>query len=928
MVPLAAAWTLVWTAQVVAQPKPASAATEILQPPHRRPTQQTYGRHRLIKRFTFEEAEQNNFEELPIHWYVIGRSADTANPHFLRQPIHQELLKRTGYPAYAPVRFDRPQREPGEHRLLLGLEGGRSGAFLEVGALPAVPESDYLVTAQVRTSGLVHANAALTAYFVDARGNKIDDSQVAIDPTRTSGEWQTVTLRLLGDYPGAAWIGMQVEARQPEATPDAPLGNHEVVYRDVAGGVWFDDITVWQVPRLVIRTQSPVNVIRAPVAPKLSMQVQDLTGRSLGSQVVLYDHHLNEVARLVQPIHDGRRSRWAWAPPLKKYGWYLADMTVHEPTDRGDTTMVIGRSLSALLWLPNESALYEPDAERFVIAADGAPEAELDHLVRVMEASRLRSVVVSAWDRGTTLANLGERQERLDNLIQSIMGMRCQVTMSLHPLPFEMAEALDISADSPLWAFVAASPGQWAPYLTPVLMTHGQRVRRWQFGARDDTTAFFLDDLGPTMQRIGRDFRDIAPDPRLVLPWSAQHQRRPELAAPHQFAVNVPQSVPAESIESYAEEWDAPPDADFWLHLNEPAATRMAHHVRIEDLAFRMIFGWDTGAVGTVLSRPWTLSSDRTKTMLPDPLLGVYSSVAHRLAGRRRIGSLPMGKGLECLIYDGPAGGMLAAWNRSASSKNAVIDMHIGPAPEAVDLWGNRSPVVSENGRHRIALGSAPVFIEGADTALALLRSTFQLDEPFIESTVIPHKRMLTLTNPWPQTITGYFRITEPADWTITPRQHYFAVAAGQSAQFPVQLRFPISEVAGEKNLVARFDFRANQSYEVDLNAPMELGLSYVDFDASLSLEPNDETGELDAIITHLITNTGPKPVALYAFASMQGYPRQERIVARLKSGQSVIRRFRFSDAGDKLDTIPIRAGVRETTGPAILNKVFTADDL
>ena len=47
-----------------------------------------YGRHRLIHRFDFEEARLNNFEEMPMHWFAIGRPPDTANPNFNRQPLH------------------------------------------------------------------------------------------------------------------------------------------------------------------------------------------------------------------------------------------------------------------------------------------------------------------------------------------------------------------------------------------------------------------------------------------------------------------------------------------------------------------------------------------------------------------------------------------------------------------------------------------------------------------------------------------------------------------------------------------------------------------------------------------------------------------------------------------------------------------------
>jgi hypothetical protein len=42
--------------------------------------------------------------------------------------------------------------------------------------------------------------------------------------------------------------------------------------------------------------------------------------------------------------------------------------------------------------------------------------------------------------------------------------------------------------------------------------------------------------------------------------------------------------------------------------------------------------------------------------------------------------------------------------------------------------------------------------------------------------------------------------------------------------------------------------------------------------------------------------------------------------------GQSTYRRFRFVGAGDRKAGASVRVGLRETGGPAVLNKVLTLD--
>ena len=101
-----------------------------------------------------------------------------------------------------------------------------------------------------------------------------------------------------------------------------------------------------------------------------------------------------------------------------------------------------------------------------------------------------------------------------------------------------------------------------------------------------------------------------------------------------------------------------------------------------------------------------------------------------------------------------------------------------------------------------------------------------------------------------------------------------------------------------------------------------------VDFDATVVRELNPVTGEIQTVVTQLIRNSSTKTLALYAFAHVPGAPRQERIVAELKPGQVVVRRFRFA-VGDAAGHDPprVRVGLRQTSGPAMLNKLVAAHD-
>jgi len=471
----------------------------------------------------------------------------------------------------------------------------------------------------------------------------------------------------------------------------------------------------------------------------------------------------------------------------------------------------------------------------------------------------------------------------------------------------------------------------WRPYLSPILMRHSQRVHHWQLGAPSSAKGLFDPDLPRSLAKLHDELRSMAPRPRLILPWRLDHARRDDLAQPPtpervSTALHVPPSIAPEHIPAHLEQWNEP-KTDYTLELASTPADRMAHPNRVTDLALRMIHAWRAEPGALQIHRPWTGAVEDRDAVLPDPLLGVFTNVAHQLAGRRIIESLPVGDGLQCFILDGPAGGALAAWNVKAPRDEANFAMFLGPNPVVHDVWGNTEKLQTRDGKHHVTLNETPVFITGIDPDLARFRAGFRVKPPLIESRQVPHKRTITLTNPWPRTISGQMQMLGPDGWRHQPTRHFFSIASGKTVNLPVTLTFPIAEVAGPKTLGARFEFTAQRKYTIEMSAPMRLGLPGIGFDATLALEPGEQPNTEDAVVSCVITNKGDKNKALYVFANLVGHPRQERIISRLEPGQSVVRRFRFQDAGPDVQQHPIRTGVRETDGPAILNKRLSPSD-
>src|SRR5262249_17938517 len=133
------------------------------------------------------------------------------------------------------------------------------------------------VLAFVKTSGLVHAKADLAAWFADEQGNLIPASEAHSQSFAAANNgaagpggdtWEVLYIYMPGpglDKPGnknasatarAKSLVLQMGVLQPQQLVEenggknAELGKFQIYQQDIAGSAWFDDLVVFQLPRV------------------------------------------------------------------------------------------------------------------------------------------------------------------------------------------------------------------------------------------------------------------------------------------------------------------------------------------------------------------------------------------------------------------------------------------------------------------------------------------------------------------------------------------------------------------------------------------------------------------------------------------------------------------------------------------------------
>ncbi len=998
-----------------------------------------YRAQRLVGAFDFEETDDAGVplgltQPMPRNWYIIGRNPDTADPNFLAQPLHQHLIQMPDYPRYTNAGYqshrelragnginpddaalrvpdnvlppltppDANEEEPDADReparpanmparyeptpsgnfcLMLALDSGQVGVFNEVGTLGANPGSDYRIETVVRTEGLHTAFARVTAFFVDDQGRMIESTQVQSSPLRTDGRWQHVRLDLwspaeLQALPGRpAWIGLKLELLQSHADRKSVLGVHQVVPTEVRGAAYFDDVSIWVLPQVTVRTASSVNVISDPAKPELRMAVRDIVGEGLIAVARLEDHRGAIVARDTRPSGAGAPRTWTWNPDLSRapYGPYICVLEVRQPSPDGSGPgPIIGSDRTTIFWTPDPRRTPGAEAgldalRRFDLVATEADDIALPLIVELARALNFGSVTLSLWGPDTDATRPEARIAQLQNVLQPLWAQGRSVGLSLWPTPeglsaaAELANAANESAGTSGALISARTNASAGPpsedlmvrlanedpallaALRPYFRAMGQRVAAWPIGPYAGGSSFNEAEA----IRAARALRQLTPRPTAWRPvhladWPADGLN-PAAEAVQPIAV-VPQAVMPDDLEAYL--GDIAPgrqgsadNAGPAIHLEPLAAGTSAHEDRAADLAIRMLEAWRIGAERLSMPALMNVRPHGGARLEPDPLLLAYVNTAGHLAGRRVVGVLQPQTGTRGIILDGPNGGCLAIWDERAGPGAEPIAMRLGEEQSiAYDVWGNawRLPASmgrpgAPTGRSELPRSRTPIFIENIDVKLMLFRAGFELDDPFIPASQSRHLRRVRLVNPWSVTITGYVTLRPPENWSTSPARQTFSIQPGESFEFDVAITVPPSETAGIKTLIADVNLQASEPMDLRLQAPMELGLDGVEVDASLTLQPSTSDGpeaKPDAVVTLTITNTNKTPTAFRAFASLYGFAREERFVPEIAPGRTVTRRFVFPGGSANLDEHAIRTGVRRVRPPATLNIRLTLGDL
>ena len=838
---------------------------------------------RIVRTYDFEEAEQAPYV-MPINFYR-----------------HQ--APQQGFPLFGRMQLTRDVAHGGNWSFGFELDGGSLSALIPTAVIPVLPGSDYRVTAWVRTEGLTHSRARVSAWMNDALGNSIAESRLDSQLLRTNGAWELISILVPGNFDNAVDLVVDLQLLQRQQFADPKRSIEEPLLDDMSGRSWFDDIVISNQPRIELSTSSPGNVVPESDDAQLSVLIRDLTGEDLNGTLRVLDLDGAVVTQETFPINRGTTSR---ITNLSAFGagWYRAVLDVHS----GART--VARRTLDLVVMPGNSIRSRPHENTFGVVLPPTPAEDLDTAVSML------------------------RQLGAARALMSLNGLESDSMPRGSNAPDASAvrrAAKELQADSIELTFLLddvrgadRNTQNQEPEAESVLAKFGMDVRRWQIGAAEAFEGINQEQLLALLAGANDALSEFVAGPVINIPWPIE--RVPiTVPSPHGYNIALPYHVQAESLSEYASIWRNGGQMRSVTLQRSPAGSYHPRE-RVTDLVLRTLFAWRAGFERLTIDAPWSRRGEQRPQLMPDPEFGPWHVLANQLGRRHFVGEIPLGDGLRgwMLTGNGPRDAAIVAWNEQATQENSVIRMLLADGPvDVVNVFGNRKTIHPVDGVHTVALTNLPVFIEHANLNLAKFRAGIAIQPGFIEARRQAHEQELSLSNPWDIPITAQIRIRPPKGWHISPRSHNVTLQPGEQRQVPITLTFAPGVIAAHTQVAIEVEVVADQEYHIEVQVDLDVGLKDVRLSTHWQAVRNDQTGTYDLTITMYVTNTSDRAVSFDGYLSAPEISRQRRPIATLAPNRTAVKFFRIPDGATLLAGKPVRVGIVERGGNARLNHIL-----
>jgi hypothetical protein len=681
---------------------------------------------------------------------------------------------------------------------------------------------------------------------------------------------------------------------------------------------------------VTLSTDEPTNVFYERDAVAMQVRVRDPLVSDLATELRIVDADGRPAFQRTGGLdlvgqRDGNEVRGSIALPPLEPGWYEATLAL-----RSDGQTVGEHSMRFVRLVGERGMATSSPDPRFGFAATGLPPqawAMLPDLCDRLAAGRLK---LSAWsDR---IANDLATTRQFDRVVDKLRRRDVAITACLSSPPPSMQ-----SGGARWHDLLTAAPERWEPEVADLVARLGTSFTTWQMGEDAEADATGRDaTLRAAHARLAQAFGKLTGSTAdLAMPWPAWFDFEGASSVPASLALAVPPAVLPEQIPLYVDDARGGQAArSVAVSLTPIDRARYGRAAQERDVALRVVHAVAAGADRIDLPLPIDVRRrGDVATFEPDPLLPVERTLLQQLSHARFVGRAALADDVDGFCFDRNGRGIMLVALRgdpATMAPSRKLTLTLGRDAKRLDLSGRTSQLARPTASARttaddVALDVTPMpfFVTDVDLPLVMLRTSLSLDRPTIESIARPHGRLLRFRNDFPGGIAGTIRISGPRGWMLEMPSVTFNLNPGETFEAPLTITLPNNAPAGATRLTADIRIEGREDRRLVLPVPVRVGLEGVGL-RSFAIRVGGSGGGGELVVQQIITNYGTTPIDYTAFASVPGRARQERLVAKLGPGKSVVRRYRF--VAPETSVKAIRSGLKELQGSRMLNEEVPID--
>lgn len=844
----------------------------------------------------FDFTEPQNLEPEPMHWV---RFPDSSLPE---------------YPDPAFPRYTSGFRDDGvghESAPSFYLQAdGRNVAYRYKGVDTRVTPGEYLVMGWIRPHDLEHGRAAISAYYLDWQRRPIHGSQrfseLVGSSTDSPDDWAPVRIHMPAAPLEAQAIGLTCWVVQEEVWTGGKLPHRHILHREARSGAWFDDITVYGLPRVSLGTTRAGNVFELPARPVLLATVADESAEGLSARLTVrdLDHAVIYETRVAVRAYSESAGPERIALPELLPGLFKAELEVFS---REESILrepirfaVLHKSLRAAGTVVRHMGvtLGGPRGEDF---------ADRFALVETLGVGRAKLVI---WSDDPLQPGFDRSGPGLHEWLDQLVQTRLSIVGVFAGPPSRLGGSADEYAPT-LLDILGGDPAIWRRDLQDVAAPYVSVFESWQVGG--DGRVAHDRRLPRALAAVGSEMAQLTTLANLTVAASAADEPADRMSAQN-VAVDVPPDIQPEFVADHLRAYQSLGYDQLWCSIPLPADGG-DRTLALADWAKRIIEARYARVDAVFVPELWH-SAAKVSGRVTEPSLAyvAYRTLVDALGDATPADRFKLDDHTEVVAFSDGSRSVLAMWDDAAGDNGAVHVLQLGSASRAIDLWGRDVSIDwTPDGRHAIRLTRLPVFVVGVEDWVVAFRSQVGLSPRRVNFTYETRRHEIELRNPALTPIAGEMVVRAPDGWELSPRVFRFGLAAGQTGRFPVEVRHPQNESAGEKILNATVTLLSEPNYRFDVPLTIELGLSDVEV-WGYAVEQGDQL-----IVRHGVTNRSKERLSFRGFASYPGLPRQYRVFNEILPEQTLTTEYRFQnvpgDAGRR-----IRLGLREAGGPRVHN--------